>query len=154
MIEMKVWVTPEVEVQNFQANEYVSACYTSQGASGGDQKPWYKDLIQLFFTGSYGDKTAYFYYDADDTKHENPIMITGSKVSGDPITVDSNFNSGTLFGEVYKGSSTKDWYGNITWKVEKNPVSGMSLFAPAQGDTIYAGTFTPVDERHRGVAWS
>lgn len=151
MSEMKVWMTPEVEVQNFQANEYVSACYTSTGASISGVW-WLGQILEWFITGSYTEERAFF-YDASGVEGlknpADPVKIEGNKYSMDSFGVDNvDHNSGLVHNEVWKGTKKS----GSDWQYEK--VDDLSLFTPAQGDTVYVGTFHRVDEQYRGVAWS
>lgn len=85
MIEMKVWVTPEVEVQNFQANEYVSVCYV--GSNPLDLKL---------------DTTYWYYKDNNNTgKPEDRIYVDSDDIKNGKI--DNDANSGRVYTAYREG---------------------------------------------------
>lgn len=130
MIEMKVWVTPEVEVQNFQANEYVSACVSGTAYANG-----------------WSELTGTTYY-VKDSKG-NFVKLDKNKYAQETITLpaDSDHNSGTLYnqGEVYWNTGIFGYQPSI--------LAG-SVFVAKDG-TIYLGNFThTTDDGKGGKAWS
>ena len=135
MNELKTWVTPETEIQNFQANEYVSLCVSGQA---------YGNLVGQLITD-------YYYKNSDGTYTKIENYATRSEMDGYRIDPDCDFNSGTLYTEVYYWSN---------WYQEYRPSNFGFSFFKGKDDKFYVGTFTPTEgengqgDGNGGKAWS
>lgn len=102
-MEKKAWVEPKVEAVEFQANEYVTACYTSQSVAYG-QGTGFTSTSGQGMSGLAPDSSFYYYNEKNELSSISWDSIYSAMGKEDSETIfagDTAYNDGYSTNVVY-----------------------------------------------------
>lgn len=119
----KTWQAPRILVQEFEANEYVAACYSLYCMVAGNGEKWT------------GNKT----FDRDVTWDGKVVRCDG-QLHGQPCADGSSYNEET--GQFYENSKPVSFVDNVNLGSQESPGKWYATWGSTDGSSAHTGHYT------------